>query len=179
MEVVLDMDCMNNIDKEIISLEEKLKNLKEQKNRIDNKNLFTSDCQEGDMKIVVYSHCETEEEKKFNTFKEMFDYISKKMKKNDIFAFDYYQNKEWMNKEFDNLNEINQAKIIEIIASLDVYSVYTMEIGICNKKNQWKYSIWIETPVLIKYKDVIENRHFYTEDEYNKIINETKNWRLF
>ena len=54
-----------------------------------------------------------------------------------------------------------------------------MEIGICNKKNQWKYSIWIETPALIKYKNVIENRHFYTEDEYNKIINETKNWRLF
>ena len=52
LEVVLDMDYMNDIDKEIISLEEKLKNLKEQKNRINNKNLFTSDCQEGDMKIV-------------------------------------------------------------------------------------------------------------------------------
>ena len=63
---------------------------------------------------------------------------------------------------------------MEILSTFDAYSVYTMEIGICNKKNQWRYSIWIETPSLIKYKNVIENRSQYAEDEYRKIINEMK-----
>lgn len=109
----------------------------------------------------------------------MFDYISKKMKKNDIFAFDYYQNKEWINKNFDVIDENSKQKIMELLLTFDAYSAYTMELGVCNKKSQWKYGIFVESTFLKEYKDAIENKHLYSEGEHWTIMQKGKDWRLF
>jgi hypothetical protein len=166
---------MNQIDKEIMELEEKLQKLKEQKKYIENKDLLISPPKE-ELEIIIYNF-DNDEEKHFSNFKDMFSFLKKKMKKNDKIALDYRKNHEIVETTFDELNEEDEYEIMSLIASFDAYQIYSMEFGIINRKEIYDYMVTIKTPFLNELQYAVENK--YHVENFDEIMAKSKDWRLF
>lgn len=165
------------IDEKIEKLKKEIEILEQQKTKLSNNYCLESDCQEGNMRIVYYDYVKKDDEKSFSTFKKLFDYLNKKITNNNLLVIDFFQNKEWNYNQFNELNDDNIKKIMNIIFSLDAYSIYSMDFGIINKKEQWKSQMWIETPFLLKYQHEMEKVD-KTERDYD-FLNKGNEWRLF
>jgi hypothetical protein len=162
---------MNQIDKEIMELEEKLQKLKEQKK----KDLLISPPKE-ELEIIIYNF-DNDKERHFSNFKDMFSFLKKKMKKNDKIALDYRKNHEIIETTFNELNEEDECEIMSLIASFDAYQIYCMEFGILNREEIWDYMVTIKTPFLNELEYTIENK--YRVENFDEIMAKSKDWRLF
>lgn len=168
---------MFDVNEKIEKLKKEIEILEQQKTKLSNNYCLECDCQEGNMRIVYYDYVKNDGEKYFSTFKKLFDYLNKKITNNNLLVIDFFQNKEWNYNQFNELNDDNIIKIMNIISSLDAYGIYSMEFGIINKKEQWKNQIWIETPFLMKYKQEMEKGD-KTKRDYD-FLNKGNKWRLF
>lgn len=166
---------MNQVDKEIMELEEKLQKLKEQKKQIENKDLLISPPKE-ELEIIIYNY-DNNEERHFSNFKDMFSFLKKKMKKNDKIALDYRKNHEIIETTFNELNEEDEYEIMSLIASFDAYQIYSMEFGILNRKEIWDYMVTIKTPFLNELQYAVENK--YRVENSDEIMAKSNDWRLF
>jgi hypothetical protein len=179
---------MNDIEIEIQELKKRLDELEKQqkknkKQELSEKDLLNGDCNECNMIINIYCY-EDDTEKQFKTFNELFDFLEKKKNKTDLICLDYcqsYKESKWINKDYNDFSIVNRNKIVQDLSELDAIMIHNMDFGIINRKNQWKYNIYIQTPTVNKYKEVVEdkNHHGMSEKEYWNFIEECKKWRLF
>ena len=163
---------MNDTDKRIKELEQELERLKKQRN---NKKEYIL---RKNTDIVFYTF-KNREEKYFDNFKDLFEYIKKKI--GDKYKFSiWYKNIDFETDEFKewNVNSFNENEILEILSNLNAYQILTAEICIANKKEEILHQVYFRFPFLQKYDDVIFQRHG-TNDQFSYFANEGKKWRMF
>lgn len=168
---------MNEIDNRIAELEKELSELKRQKYS-SKEYIFNEDTD-----IIMYEYGKGE--KYFDNFKKLFEAIKKKMKCEHKFSIWYksLDSTDEFNKEWD-IDNFNENEILEIFSKLNAYELLIGEFCISNKKDEIYCQIYFKTPFLKKYDEIVFQRTTldekeYDENEYLKLANEGKEWRLF
>ena len=171
-----------SIDNEIEKLEKQLALLKKAKEKIDQ---LDDDIvnKKGDFKIKIFDEHSNDVLKYVDTFKELYDIWSSKMKKTDYIFLEYFdhgQYRPWEGKTYEEF-----VAMVKCISTLNAIQITSMDFAICSRDGRFRFYVVIENEYLEWFHFSLnhtgpDTAKYYgmTQEEYWNKIDEGKNYNL-
>lgn len=171
-----------SIDKEIEKLEKQLlflKNIKSNSEQLDDDIVN----KKGNFKIKVFDEHTNDVLKYVDTFKELFDFWSSKMKKTDYIFLEYFVSGRYLSLEGKTYKEF--VDMVKYISSLNANQITSMDFAICSRDGRFRFYVAIENEYLEWFYFSLnhtgpDTAKYYgmTQEEYWNKIDEGKKYKL-